>query len=79
MTNERQLQIVEEHIRDAVERGAQIRIGGKRLNSNEGWFHEPTVLTNVDHSMMIMRDETFGPVLPIKTFKSEARGGATCK
>ena len=72
MTNERQLQIVEEHIRDAVERGAQIRIGGKRLNSNEGWFHEPTVLTNVDHSMKIMRDETFGPVLPIKTFKTEA-------
>ena len=73
MTNERQLQIVEEHIRDAVERGAQVRIGGKRLKSNDGWFHEPTVLTNVDHSMMIMRDETFGPVLPIKTFKSEAQ------
>ena len=38
MTNERQLRIVEEHIKDAVERGAQIRIGGKRLNSDAGWF-----------------------------------------
>ena len=71
MTNERQLQIVEEHIKDAVERGAQIRIGGKRLNWNDGWFHEPTVLTSVNHSMKIMRDETFGPVLPIMTFSTD--------
>ena len=71
MTNERQLRIVEEHIKDAVERGAQIRIGGKRLNSSAGWFHEPTVLTNANHSMKIMRDETFGPVLPIMTFSTD--------
>ena len=71
MTNERQLRIVEEHIKDAVERGAQIRTGGKRLNSDAGWFHEPTVLTNVNHSMKIMRDETFGPVLPIMTFSTD--------
>ena len=71
MTNERQLRIVEEHINDAVERGAQIRIGGKRLISSAGWFHEPTVLTNVNHSMTIMRDETFGPVLPIMTFSTD--------
>ena len=71
MTNERQLRIVEEHIKDAVERGAQIRIGGKRLISSAGWFHEPTVLTNVNHSMTIMRDETFGPVLPIMTFSTD--------
>ena len=71
MTTERQLQIVENHIADAVSRGAEVRVGGKRLDSTPGWFHEPTVMTNVDHSMTLMRDETFGPVLPIMIFKSD--------
>jgi len=71
MTNERQLQIVEDHIGDAVERGAQVRTGGHRLNDSRGWFHQPTVMTGVDHSMKLMRDETFGPVLPIMTFKTD--------
>ena len=70
MTNERQLRIVEDHIRDAVERGAHIETGGHRVNT-DGWFHEPTVVTNVDHSMEIMREETFGPVLPIMTFNND--------
>ena len=71
MTNERQLRIVEEHIQDAVEHGARIETGGHRVENSRGWFHEPTVLTNVDHSMEVMRDETFGPVLPIMTFKTD--------
>ena len=71
MTNERQLHIVEDHVRDAEERGAKILIGGERVANGEGFFFAPTVLTNVDHSMTIMRDETFGPVLPIQTFKTE--------
>jgi succinate-semialdehyde dehydrogenase/glutarate-semialdehyde dehydrogenase len=71
MTNERQLRIVEEHIQDAVEQGARIETGGRRVENTEGWFHEPTVVTNVDHSMDLMRDETFGPVLPIMTFKTD--------
>ena len=71
MTNERQLQIVEDHVSDAVDRGAQIRTGGHRLNDSDGWFHQPTVVTGVDHSMKLMRDETFGPVLPIMTFKTD--------
>jgi succinate-semialdehyde dehydrogenase/glutarate-semialdehyde dehydrogenase len=71
MTNERQLLIVENHVSDAVERGAKIRTGGHRLNLSQGWFHQPTVVTGVDHSMKLMRDETFGPVLPIMTFKTE--------
>jgi succinate-semialdehyde dehydrogenase/glutarate-semialdehyde dehydrogenase len=70
MTNERQLQIVEDHISDAVQNGARIVIGGKRGRQERGWFHEPTVVTNVDHTMKLMRDETFGPVLPIMTFKT---------
>ena len=71
MTNERQLKIVEDHVSDAVERGAEVRAGGHRLNDSGGWFHEPTVVTGVDHSMKLMRDETFGPVLPIMTFKTD--------
>jgi succinate-semialdehyde dehydrogenase/glutarate-semialdehyde dehydrogenase len=71
MTNERQLEIVEEHIADAVAHGAKVVVGGTRLHVGRGWFHQPTVITNVNHSMKIMRDETFGPVLPIMTFKSD--------
>jgi len=71
MTNERQLRIVENHIQDAVEHGARVETGGHRVENTDGWFHEPTVVTNVDHSMDLMRDETFGPVLPIMTFKTD--------
>jgi succinate-semialdehyde dehydrogenase/glutarate-semialdehyde dehydrogenase len=71
MTNERQLQIVEDHIADAVQRGAKVLIGGKRRNDSKGWFHEPTVVTDVDHSMKLMREETFGPVIPIMTFQTD--------
>ena len=72
MSNERQLLIVEDHLADAVERGARVRTGGHRLSHAGGWFHEPTVVTDVDHSMKLMRDETFGPVLPIMTFTTDA-------
>ena len=71
MTNERQLQIVESHVSDAVEHGAKVRTGGHRITDSRGWFHQPTVVTGVDHSMKLMRDETFGPVLPIMTFKTD--------
>jgi succinate-semialdehyde dehydrogenase/glutarate-semialdehyde dehydrogenase len=71
MTNQEQLEIVEDHVRDAIQRGAEVRAGGHRLNEPAGWFHEPTVVTGVDHSMKLMRDETFGPVLPIMTFRTD--------
>ena len=64
LTMERQLRIVEEQVADAVARGASVLTGGKRLDG-PGHFYPPTVLTNVDHSMRVMREETFGPVLPI--------------
>jgi len=72
MTSERQLHIVEDHINDAVNHGAKIVVGGRRNEEKEGWFHEPTVVINVDHSMKLMNEETFGPVLPITTFKTDA-------
>lgn len=61
----RQLETIEEHVKDAVARGARVLTGGKRRDELGGRFYEPTVLTDVDHSMSIMTDETFGPVLPI--------------
>jgi acyl-CoA reductase-like NAD-dependent aldehyde dehydrogenase len=70
MANEMQLLIVEDHVNDAVSKGATVLTGGSR-RAGAGWFFEPTVLTNVNHSMKIMSDETFGPTLPIMTFKSD--------
>lgn len=63
-----QLETVEEHILDAKKRGARILCGGERKTDLPGYFIQPTVLTGVDHSMKIMREETFGPALPIMTF-----------
>src|SRR5947209_6707585 len=73
MSSERQLRTVEEHLREAVARGACVLTGGGRARGlpEGGAFHEPTVLTGVDHSMTIMREETFGPVLPVMTFRDE--------
>jgi acyl-CoA reductase-like NAD-dependent aldehyde dehydrogenase len=59
-----QVEVVERHIQDAVDKGAQLLVGGK-LKEGPGRFFEPTVLTGVDHTMAIMTEETFGPTLPI--------------
>jgi acyl-CoA reductase-like NAD-dependent aldehyde dehydrogenase len=59
-----QADILERHVKDAVDKGAQVLTGGK-LSAGPGRFFEPTVLTGVDHTMEIMTEETFGPTLPI--------------
>lgn len=61
-------------IEDAIEKGAELKMGGKRINylrerDDNGLFFEPTVLINVNHSMKIMTEETFGPILPIMKVK----------
>jgi acyl-CoA reductase-like NAD-dependent aldehyde dehydrogenase len=71
MTYPKQIDVVEEQIADARARGAHILIGGRRNEGLEGRYFEPTVLTNVDHSMKIMTEETFGPVLPIMRVRDE--------
>jgi betaine-aldehyde dehydrogenase len=61
----------ETHVEDARQRGASILTGGRRPERPErGFFYEPTVLTGVDHSMRIMREETFGPAIPIMQYRS---------
>jgi len=61
---------VEEHIEDAVTKGAKIVAGGKR-HAKGGRFFEPTVLTGVTASMLVAKEETFGPVAPLFRFKTE--------
>jgi acyl-CoA reductase-like NAD-dependent aldehyde dehydrogenase len=69
MATSAQLEVVERHVRDAVDRGARVTVGGHRCGS--GNYFEPTVLVNVDHSMLCMREETFGPTLPIMKVADE--------
>ena len=61
---------VEEHVTDALKKGATVVTGGKR-HTLGGTFFEPTVLTNVTTDMMVTREETFGPVAPLYRFKTE--------
>jgi acyl-CoA reductase-like NAD-dependent aldehyde dehydrogenase len=71
MSSERQLRIVERHVNQAIDNGAVALTGGERLREVTGPFYPPTVLTNVNHTMDVMREETFGPVLPIMNFRTE--------
>jgi succinate-semialdehyde dehydrogenase/glutarate-semialdehyde dehydrogenase len=63
---------VEEHIADAVAKGAKVAAGGKR-HALGGTFFEPTILTNVTPAMLVAREETFGPVAPLFKFDTEAQ------
>ncbi|MEP7075024.1 MAG: aldehyde dehydrogenase family protein [Acidobacteriota bacterium] len=72
MSSERQLAIVEDHVEDFRAAGAKIETGGQRHPNLEGLFYEPTVITNAHNDMRGMREETFGPTLPIATFRTEA-------
>jgi acyl-CoA reductase-like NAD-dependent aldehyde dehydrogenase len=71
MIHERQLQMVEEQVEDAVARGARVLVGGSRLPGLGKNFYKPTVLADVTHEMRILREETFGPVLPVMAFDSD--------
>jgi acyl-CoA reductase-like NAD-dependent aldehyde dehydrogenase len=68
MIHERQVKIVESHVEDARVHGARVLAGGMRLPELGANFYAPTVLTDVTHDMCIMKEETFGPVLPIMAF-----------
>src|SRR3989449_638921 len=68
LIHERQLRNVEAHVEEAVSRGARVLTGGTRLPDLGVNFYAPTVLADVNHETRIMREETFGPVLPIMPF-----------
>jgi acyl-CoA reductase-like NAD-dependent aldehyde dehydrogenase len=65
ITRPAQVAVLEAQVADALARGATLRTGGRRIERAGHWF-EPTVLTNVDHSMALMRDESFGPVIGVQ-------------
>ena len=65
------MDIVEDHVQDAVAKGARVLTGGHG-HSERGRFYEPTVLVDVDHTMSCMTEETFGPTLPIMKVDSSA-------
>ena len=65
MTNEAELLRTEAHVQEALDKGARLLAGGKRRPELGELFYEPTVLVNVDHTMKVMQEETFGPLLPI--------------
>lgn len=64
----RQAEIIEAHLADATARGATVLTGGKIEHHGGGLWIRPTVVVDVDHSMQLMRDETFGPVIPVMRY-----------
>jgi acyl-CoA reductase-like NAD-dependent aldehyde dehydrogenase len=64
MTSPKQTAIVEDHVEDARAKGARILTGGRRPEGAGDWY-EPTVIADADHSMKVMTEETFGPVIPV--------------
>src|SRR5215472_7276135 len=71
MIDERQVRTVEAHVEEAKSQGARVLAGGTRLPALGVNFYAPTVLADVTQEMRIMREETFGPVLPIMAFADE--------
>lgn len=67
---DRQADIIDAHLDDAVAKGAVIRCGGKSENLGGGRYCRATVVTNVNHSMKLMTDETFGPVIPVMSYRT---------
>jgi acyl-CoA reductase-like NAD-dependent aldehyde dehydrogenase len=70
VTFEPQIELIEDHVQDAVEKGAKVLVGGKR-GPGPGRFWEPTVVVDVNHDMKLMQDETFGPILPVMKVHDE--------
>jgi acyl-CoA reductase-like NAD-dependent aldehyde dehydrogenase len=71
LTRKDQLQILEHQTNEAVSKGARLHTGGKRID-RKGYYFEPTVLTNVDHTMAVMTDESFGPIIGIMKVQGDA-------
>src|ERR1700724_3400894 len=71
LIHQRQLRNVESQVEDAQAQGARVLAGGKRLPEIGGNYYAPTILADVTHEMRIMREETFGPVLPVMPFDTD--------
>ena len=69
LSRKEQLEVLEKQIADAVNKGATILTGGKKI-TGKGYFFEPAVLVNVNHNMSVMKDESFGPIIGIMEVKN---------
>ena len=67
----RQIEIVEDHVNDALAKGAKALVGGARSEVGE-FFYQPTLLVDVTHDMKVMTEETFGPIIPVMVVADEA-------
>ena len=72
ITRAPQLDVLDAQVADALAKGARLRVGGKRLADRAGHWFEPTVFTEVDHTMALMREESFGPIVGIQKVASDA-------
>jgi len=70
ISRKEQLYVLENQVEDATSKGAKLLTGGKKAGK-KGYYFEPTVLVNVNHSMQIMKDESFGPVIGIMKVKND--------
>lgn len=70
LTRKEQIAVLEEQVADAIQKGAKLLTGGKKIN-DKGYYFQPTVLTNVTGDMKVMRDESFGPVIGIMKVHSD--------
>ncbi|SFE21894.1 succinate semialdehyde dehydrogenase [Lentibacillus persicus] len=71
LINQDGLDKVKRHVDDAVSKGATVETGGETAGGSEGLFYQPTVIKDVDQSMVVMQEETFGPVTPVEKIKSD--------
>jgi acyl-CoA reductase-like NAD-dependent aldehyde dehydrogenase len=71
LINPAQIDVIEDHVKDAVNRGATVITGGSRVETDHGIYFQPTLMTGVDHTMKLMTDETFGPVVPVMRVADE--------
>ena len=75
LVSKKQLEKLEEQVKDALAKGAKVEVGGRRPEGKEfarGNYYEPTILTGVNFDMKVMNEEVFGPVLPVMSFETEA-------
>lgn len=68
---EKQVDIINSHLKDAIKKGAKILYGNEQCEQiNGGWYCKPTIVANVNHTMKLMQEETFGPIIPVMKFSS---------
>ncbi len=71
ITTQSQLERIESQIMEARKDGATIHCGGRAITEKRGRFYPPTILTDVDHSFSCVRNETFGPIMPVMSFEND--------